>query len=117
MDIHCLSYNTHSICVLNLSLDSNFEVEAGKLYNFNDKLWESLQDYLSDAITLNEFLDDVYDETGILPKHVISSDNFSQGFDYLSSREKEELEETVVSIGRKTNQLNLIPIDMCKYVL
>lgn len=117
MDIHCLSYNTHSVCALNLSLDNNFEVEAGKLYNFNDKLWKSLQEYLSDVISLNEFLDDVYDVTGILPKHVISSDNFSQGFDYLSEQEREELEATIVSIGRKNNQLNLIPIDMCKYVL
>lgn len=117
MDIHCLSYSTHDIFVLNLSLDNNFEVEAGKLYNFNDKLWESLRDYLNDTITLNEFLDDVYDETGILPKHVISSDNFSEGFDYLSSKEKDELEKTIVSIGRKNNQLNLIPIDMCRYVL
>jgi len=117
MDIHCLSYNNNNIFALDLSLDSNFEVEAGKLYSFSDKLYVSLISYLKDSITLNEFLDDIYDETGILPKHVISSSNFTQGLDYLTDAEREELDETIISIGRKSNQLNLVPIDMCKYVL
>ena len=117
MDIHCISYDVNNIFIMDLSLDNNFEVCAGKIYDFSEKLYQSLNYYKNNIISLSEFLDDVEDETGILPRHILSPGNFDELSEFLDEQDMADLLESVINIETKNSSIQLAPIEMCDYVL
>tara|TARA_B100001287_G_C22660302_1_gene519982 strand:+ start:1577 stop:1930 length:354 start_codon:yes stop_codon:yes gene_type:complete len=117
MDIHCISYDNNNIFILDLSLDNDFEVCAGRLYDFSEKLYQSLNYYNNNVITLNEFLDDIEDETGILPSYIMAPTSFDKETAELEEEERSAFLENVINIGKKSRSINLVPVDMCSYVL
>lgn len=118
MNIRCISYDdSRNVFVLDLDLDNDFEVCAGRLIDFSESLYQSLDHYNNDVITLNEFLDDIEDETGVLPSYIMAPSSFDEATNHLGEDVKSNLLENVINVGKKSRLINLVPVDMCRYVL
>ncbi len=117
MDIYCLAYNNNDVFVYDLSLNERFEVEAGKSYNFSESLYKSLGNFFDNSITLEEFLEDIENEIGIKPSLIIPSRHFETECMSLDDDIKNEIFESMISIGNAKNVNTYIPIEMCRYVL
>ena len=117
MNLYCIGYNDDDVFIYDLSLNDRFEVEAGRILNFTDELYESFDNYLDDAITVNEFLDDVSAVHGVRPSLVMPSDSIENICKDLPEDIKNEVLASVISVGKAHSPSTYIPIEHCKYVI
>lgn len=107
MNIYCLDISSENIFLVDIEMDTNFEVVAASLKEFNDSLYNSFADYLDSNITTNEFLSDVEKEFDAIPTHIIA--NKSHISEYENSDE-------LIVIGPHSNPSYFFNIDMCRHV-
>lgn len=117
MNLYCIGYNDDDVFIYDLSLNDRFEVEAGRILNFTDELYESFDNYLDDIITVNEFLDDVSTVYGVRPRLVMPPDSIENICEDLPEDIKNEVLSSVISIGKANSPSTYIPIEHCKHVI
>lgn len=117
MNLYCIGYNDDDVFIYDLSFNNRFEVEAGRILNFTDELYESFDNYLDDAITVNEFLDDISAVHGVRPSLVMPSDSIENICKDLPEDIKNEVLASVISIGKANSPNTYIPIEHCKHVI
>jgi len=117
MNLCSIGYNDEEIFIYDLTLNDRFEVEAGRILNFTEELYQSFDDYADDIITVDEFLDDVNDVYGIRPRLVMPPDRIENICKDLPASIKNEVLNNVISIGRANSPSTYIPIEHCKHVI
>lgn len=107
MNIYCLDVSAEYICVIDIEMNSNFEVVAAKLHDFNDNLYGSFDDYLNNVISLQEFLSDIHEDLNIIPTHIYpNKDHINE---YKNSDE-------LIVIGPHSNPSYFMNIEMCRHI-
>ena len=117
MDLCCIGYNNNEVFIYDLTLNNRFEVEAGRVLNFTEELYQSLDDYVDENITINEFLDDISLEYGIRPSLLMPSRNIKNECKDLPKNIRNKILDSMISIGRFNSPSMYIPIELCKYVI
>jgi len=117
MNLYCIGYDDDEVFIYDLSLNDRFEVEAGRILNFTDELYQSFDNYIDEVITVDEFLDDVSDTFGLRPRLVMPSDSIENICKDLPEDIRNEILDNVISIGKANSPSTYIPIEHCKHVI
>lgn len=117
MNLYSIGYNDEEIFIYDLTLNDRFEVEAGRILNFTEELYQSFDNYADDIITVNEFLDDVNNVYGVRPQLVMPPDSIKNICKDLPEDIRNDILDNVISIGKANSPSMYIPIEHCKNVI
>lgn len=117
MNLYCIGYNDYEVFIYDLTLNDSFSVEAGRILDFTNELYESLDNYLYGDITINEFLDDIQLEYGIRPNLLMPTGSIENMCKDLPKNIKNKILSSIISIGKANSPNTYIPIEHCKYII
>ena len=117
MNIYCIGYDVSNVFGYELLLNDNFDVEAGKIHDFTESLYESLENYFDNSITLEEFLDDVNSALGFRPTLILTPSFFADDCIQMETSIRDKIFSNMIKLGNINTANTFLPISMCEYVL